>query len=302
MFHHFHDSVHPEGQGSLSANDLEEMLDWLSREHQILNAGEYLFRLEKNTLESHQICLSFDDALCCQVDVALPVLDGRKIEAFFFVYSSPFCGDPDLLEIYRYFRTTKFARMDDFYKEFFSKAKSLHEQIYSNALKSYDESSYLLACPFYTKNDKWFRFLRDQVLGKLEYEKIMEQMMSRHGFDKEAASRNLWMNDQDIRELHGSGHIVGMHSYSHPTVMHKLTAAQQQLEYEKNFEHLRSVLASDPIAMSHPCGNYNEDTLNILKKLGIRIGFRSNNSITGIRSRLEVPRNNHANVYREMKK
>jgi len=61
-------------------------------------------------------------------------------------------------------------------------------------------------------------------------------------------------------------------------------------------------LSTEQIAMSHPCGNYNDDTLRILKRFGIRIGFRSNNSVTHINTCLEVPRNDHANIYREMKK
>jgi peptidoglycan/xylan/chitin deacetylase (PgdA/CDA1 family) len=302
MFHHFHDSIHPRGQGSLSPQDFEEMIDWLAKEHQILDADEYLFHLEKNTLKSNQICLSFDDALLCQIDIATPILDNRKIKAFFFVYSSPFCGDPDALEIYRYFRTTEFSDIDDFYNEFFMQAKSSHEEAYSQALNTYNKNNYLSAYPFYTENDKWFRYLRDETFGKSNYEKIMDQLMLDHQFNKEVASKNLWMSDKNIGDLHNSGHAIGLHSYSHPTTMHNLTGAQQELEYGKDFDHLRSVLNSDPVAMSHPCGNYNDDTLKILRKLRMKIGFRSNSSITHIKSNLEVPRNDHANIYKAMKR
>jgi peptidoglycan/xylan/chitin deacetylase (PgdA/CDA1 family) len=101
------------------------------------------------------------------------------------------------------------------------------------------------------------------------------QLMIKHHFNKESASRNLWMSNENIQELHRSGHIIGLHSYSHPTTLHTLTMKEQELEYEKNFDHLSSILNDKPIAMSHPCGNYNEDTLKILNKFGIRIGFRS---------------------------
>ena len=48
--------------------------------------------------------------------------------------------------------------------------------------------------------------------------------------------------------------------------------------------------------MSHPLGNYNDDTLKILKKLGINIGFRSSLSPSYIKSALEIPREDHANI------
>ena len=53
--------------------------------------------------------------------------------------------------------------------------------------------------------------------------------------------------------------------------------------------------------MSHPCGDYNEITLEILKSMEIDIGFRSNMSIKEMRSPLEIPREDHANVFKEMR-
>ena len=63
----------------------------------------------------------------------------------------------------------------------------------------------------------------------------------------------------------------------------------------------KSELIKKPIrAMSHPCGDYNADTLSILSKMNIKIGFRSNMSVKNILSSLEIPREDHANVLREM--
>ena len=301
MFHHFHDEKHPVGQGSLSVNDFEDMLDWLQAKYQILNADEYLFHLENSSLKKNQICLSFDDALLCQSDIAAPILGKRKITAFFFVYSSPFCGDPDPLEVYRYFRTTNFSNIDEFYKAFFLMVRQSNELVYEEASLKYDSNSYLSAFPFYTLNDKWFRFLRDQVLGRDSYRMVMDQLMSQHKFDVSLASKKLWMSEANVRDLANSGHIIGLHSYSHPTTIHQLDLDAQHAEYEKNFDHLTLLLGESPIAMSHPCGNYNYSTLEILKKFGIKIGFRSNNSVTDIVSNLEVPRNDHANIFKEMK-
>jgi hypothetical protein len=53
--------------------------------------------------------------------------------------------------------------------------------------------------------------------------------------------------------------------------------------------------------MSHPCGNYNDATLDILTELGIRVGFRSNSSIKEIRSNLEIPREDHSNIFKAMR-
>ena len=83
--------------------------------------------------------------------------------------------------------------------------------------------------------------------------------------------------------------------------MSKLNYHEQFEEYQKNYQHLKGIVG-DVVSMSHPCGNCNEDTLKILDKIGIKIGFRSNVNNTEIKSKFEVPRENHANVLRRMSK
>ena len=56
----------------------------------------------------------------------------------------------------------------------------------------------------------------------------------------------------------------------------------------------------DVVCMSHPCGDYNDDTLKILDDMGIRIGFRSSLSETTIKGKFEIPRDDHANIFRAM--
>ena len=50
--------------------------------------------------------------------------------------------------------------------------------------------------------------------------------------------------------------------------------------------------------MSHPCGRYNTQTLQVLRKLGVKTGFRSSMSKIRNQSTLEIPRNDHMNVLR----
>ena len=93
MFHHFHDDFHLPAQGSLSASDFDLMISWLSDRHDILDAQEYMSRFLSRTLKNTDICLSFDDALKCQYDIALPVLRKNNISAFFFMDKSVDSGD-----------------------------------------------------------------------------------------------------------------------------------------------------------------------------------------------------------------
>lgn len=300
MFHHFHSNAHPLEQGSISEQKFEELLDWLSERYVILGAGEFLQKFNVGTLQSGEICLTFDDALKCQFDVAVPVLKRRSIEAFFFVYSSPFLGKPDLLEIYRYFRSTQFLSVDDFYHEFFESAKSSLANEYLDAELAYKDLDYLALFPFYSKNDRWFRYLRNVVLGVRRYDEIMSDIMSRYQFDTSELAGKLWMDNSNLVNMVRDGHLIGLHSFSHPMSMQSLERKVQEQEYHQNFRHLRDVLNSSPISMSHPSGSYNDETLEILDSMKIEIGFRSSFVIKEVMSKFELPRQDHSNVVKIM--
>ena len=300
MFHHFHNEHHLPAQGSLSPSDFTEMIDWLNRNYSLLNASQYKQKFENHTLKGTDICLSFDDALKCQYDIAVPIMKRLGIEAFFFLYSSAFSGNPDLLEIFRYFRTTCFNDIDEFYEDFFEVVKQRDIKEFSNQHSKYLTLDYLSAFPFYTENDKWFRYLRDQYLFGDQYHEIMSDLILKKGFDINLAKQNLWMSEQDLVNIETRGHLIGLHSYSHPTQMSKLSKSEQESEYKRNYDHLSKLIGKPINGMSHPCGDYNELTLNILTEMNIEIGFRSSMSVKEIRSPLEIPREDHANVFKEM--
>jgi len=300
MFHHFHNDKHLPAQGSLSANEFIKMIDWLNKHYSILNATQYTKKFEDGNIKNTDICLSFDDGLKCQFDIAVPVMEKLGIEAFFFVYSSAFSKNPDPLEIYRYFRTSCYSDIDDFYHHFFCSVKQINPEKFSREHSKYSQMSYLAEFPFYTENDKWFRYLRDHYLVGNQYTEIMNDLMIKKDFDLISAKKILWMSEQDLIDTESKGHIIGLHSYSHPTKMSKLSKTDQKLEYQKNNAHLSKLIGKPIKTMSHPCGDYNDITLKILKGIGINIGFRSNMSVKKINSRLEIPREDHANVFKEM--
>lgn len=301
MFHHFFSEVHPKGQGAISADNLDEMLAHLKKTYTILNAHDYQERMKSGQVLDSEICLTFDDALLCQIDVALPVLAAHGIEAFFFVYSSIFNGETDPLEIYRYFRTTKFQSFEDFYPTFEREATNLYPDLVSDALSVFNHDEYLSEFPFYTVHDKQFRYLRNEILEGKKYEHIMDAMMTKLKFDSKTAAESVYMTRSHLLDLNVKGHVVGLHSHNHPTMLHTKSESQQASEYRENFDFISNLLGSKPTSMSHPCGNYNDATLKILRELDVELGFRSNMKQPTVRTALEIPREDHSNIMNELK-
>ena len=84
MFHHFHDDViHKRGQGSISKDEFYKLIRFIGQEN-ILDAEVFLDKLSNNKIKQNEVCFTFDDAIKCQLDIALPVLEDLKNKDLFF--------------------------------------------------------------------------------------------------------------------------------------------------------------------------------------------------------------------------
>ena len=93
-------------------------------------------------------------------------------------------------------------------------------------------------------------------------------------------------------------------------MLENLNYDEQKVEYEKCLSLISNILnksKNEINFMSHPCGSYNNDTLEILNELGIELGFKQimiiepekgmqkiNNSF------LEIARQDHSEIFKRM--
>ena len=308
MFHHFHDDgVHTKSQGSISKDDFYRMIDFIGRDN-ILDANIFLEKLKRNKLKNNEVCFTFDDAIKCQIDIALPVLEDLKIKSFFFVYSSILEDNPDKLEIFRYFRTNCFTNINNFYDNFYSVLDKDLKNFFEDNFKKIQ--SLKIKFPHYSIEDIKFRIVRDVYLKKKQYNEIMFLMMNEKKFSYKEIYPILFFNGKDLKKLDSLGHIIGLHSHSHPTFLEELSYEEQKKEYEQCLSSLSKVLnkqKNEIKVMSHPCGSYNDNTLEILKELGIELGFKQIMTIEKERgmkkinnSSLEVARQDHSEIFKRM--
>ena len=305
MFHHFHDESHPpSGQGSISDKEFEEILNFVGIEN-FIRPDEWITKLRNNDLKENDVCITFDDGLKCQYDICIPILEKYNLKCFWFVYSSVFEGKLGKLEIYTNFRTKYFEKIDDFYELFFNEyEKSEFKKIDKNKLQSFVDKKKSIYS-FYSFNDLKFRFIRDQMLVKNEYEKLMDEIIQEKGIKIADIGKNLWLTDTHLKSLSKNEHEIGLHSYDHPTTLSKLLYEEQYQQYKKNYMHIKQVCNRDVLSMAHPSNSYSEDTLKILKQLGVVCGFRSNMSPPEGKkinpSHLEIGREDHTNILQKIR-
>ena len=308
MFHHFHDNgIHIKGQGSIDKDDFYKIINFIGRNN-ILDADIFFEKFKNNKLKEKEVCLTFDDGIKCQIDVALPILEELKIKSFFFVYTSMFEGKPDNLEIFRYFRMNYFNNVDEFYNSFY--------QVLDEDLKTFFEDNNdkikatKIKFPHYSIEDIKFRLVRDIFLTKSQYKETMLLMFKEKQFNYKDFFKKLFFQKNDLKTLDSLGHLVGLHSHNHPTLLEKLNYDEQKNEYEKCLSSISNILdkpKNEIKYMSHPCGSYNKDTFEVLKELGIELGFKQIMTIEpekGMKkinnSFLEIARQDHAEIYKRM--
>lgn len=295
MFHRFHKSgTKPFGQGSLTDMELDRILNFIGR-NRILTPQEWLFKLKNRSLQKDDLCITFDDGLKSQFDVALPVLDYYGIKAFWFIFSSVFEGGIDRNEVYNRFATTQFTSFDVFVEEFFD-----FNPISQNLLSEYGYDLYAKKLqeeyPFYSANDLKFRFVRNKILCKKDFEITMDNMFEKRGLSVPQCARDLWLTNEDLHNLNAGGHIVGLHSYDHPFAIADLPVAQQEEQYLLNYQHINQVTGKAAECVSHP-------TIDILLGMGVVCGFRANMSPSKGKTinehSLELAREDGANILRD---
>ena len=308
MFHHFHnDNIHTRGQGSISKDEFYKLINFIGKKN-ILDADVFFEKFKQNKLKENELCLTFDDAIKSQIDVALPVLEDLKIKSFFFVYTSMLEGKPNNHEIFRYFRMNFFNSVDEFYMNFY---KVLNKDL-DNFFKINEEVIKNTKIKFtnYTIEDIKFRLIRDKYLKKEEYEIIMLNMMKIKKFDYKKILSNLLFDKNDLKDLNSLGHLIGLHSHNHPTLLESLSYDEQKFEYENCSSIISNIIEKPKNLikfMAHPCGSYNNHTLEILKELGIELGFKQIMIIEPERgmkkinnSFLEIARQDHAGIIKRM--
>ena len=273
VFHNFHNKRSIKLQGSISSFKFEKIIIKLKKNYNLLNADKFYSKLLDGYLSKKDISLSFDDGLKSQYDIAIPILNKYNIKAFFFVFTSSFTNRIDKLELYKYFRSTQFKTIDKFYKNFFLEINKLKKIDLDSVLSKFEKINYLSEFKFYSRNDRLFRYLRDIILNEENYDSIMKLMMKNKKFNKKNVSKKLYFSKQDLKKINKQNHIIGLHSYTHPTNMDKLSYKKQLLEYKKNKQFIEKELKCKVETMAHPCGKFNKNTIKVLKKLNIKLGF-----------------------------
>ena len=84
MFHHFHNKFHKKTQGSISGAQLQKVIEYLQSRYNLINSHEFCQKVIDKKIKKKDVCLTFDDCLKSQFDIAFPILKKKKYFSFLF--------------------------------------------------------------------------------------------------------------------------------------------------------------------------------------------------------------------------
>jgi hypothetical protein len=91
--------------------------------------------------------------------------------------------------------------------------------------------------------------------------------------DEQSFGRELYMNEEQLRCMVECGMHVGSHGYDHYW-LGSLSKIKQEVEIKKSIEFIQQIGGNiNNWTICYPYGNYNEDTISLLKKYNCRLGF-----------------------------
>ena len=254
MLHYFHGGAHKPTQGSLSADDFRRLLDEYG--HRMIDAALWHDLAVGNVL-ADQVCVTLDDGLREAIDVALPVLEERGLTAAWNVPTLPLVGVPLAQEVYRWVRN-QFATMGDFYNA---------------AGGAYViPPEYLAHIAYLSPRDRAFRYIRDEVLSAAEYERLMDFIARANGLTCPITTDH-WLRSSDLWELREAGHVIGLHTHTHPTNITGLSREQQAAEYATSAWILKTIIGEPVTTMSHPNGRVTDFGLDWMRANGITLAW-----------------------------
>ncbi len=274
MFHRFkNEKDQNSANGTLTSKNLTKIINLIGRKR-ILGPKEWIQRMDSGNLLNKDVCFTFDDGLKSQIKIALPILEKFNIKAFWFVHCKTLPNNFDKNEIFSFLIVKKFKNFTNFAYNFLDYIK-INKNVFNSQKFNdyYNEEKKLYK--FHSKIELKYKFLRDIYYSRKKFESTMENFFKKYGINVNKFYKNTWLDKKDLIKLDKKGHVIGLHSYSHPYRMKSLSEKEQKNEYNKNFKYLKSVLKKKPFAMSHPLDSYNDFSLKILKKLKIKCGFRS---------------------------
>ena len=289
MYHYVRDlknSRFPEIKG-LDVELFKEQISYLKKHYHFVTAEQVIAAFKKEEkLPSKAVLLTFDDAYVDHFTNCFPILEHHKIQGCFYppVKAITEHSVLDVNKIHFILAATpknEFNHLLDRIKHFL---KQYQEEYNLQSYEYYFEK--LAVANRFDPKEVIFvkRLLQVELLEKLRNIISSQLFTEAVKMEEEAFSRELYMNKDQMRCMVDCGMHVGSHGYDHYW-LGSLPKDKQNEEIQHAIRFIQEIGGDiKNWTMCYPYGNYNDDTIDILKHNGCQFGLTTRVDLASIDS------------------
>lgn len=248
---------------NLNLESFKNQLDYFQDNIGFLSKEEYKDSI-KTGISKRGVVLTFDDGFKDHHEYVLPELQRRGLWGIFYIPIGQYKTNK-LLGVHRVHYLKGKYGSDFVLKKVLNKFGDLN--IDGSLIQKFDNTTY----HYFDRDDteKTLQRLLNYYLDYPTRDRILDSMMA-DLFDESVIFDDLYLNENEIKNLEKAGNIIGPHTVNHK-VLSRLTYDEQFLEIKESVEFLMNILDMDYKSFCYPYGypsSYNHDTLKIIETLG----------------------------------
>lgn len=278
MYHYVRDlqnSRFPEIKGC-DVHFFKEQVLYIKKHYNPVTVEQVIDAKESGApLPDHAILLTFDDAYADHFTYAFPILEHEHIQGVFFPPVKAVTEHTvlDVNKVHFILASTPTEKIPQLLSELQRMVEQNRGEYNLESFDSYFEKL-AVANRFDTKEIVFVKRLLQVALPEALRRKMAHELFEKSvGMDESMFSRELYMTIDQIKCMVDCGMHVGSHGYDHYW-LGSLSKEKQEFEIAKSIDFINMVGGDvNNWTIGYPYGDYNEDTIALLKQHGCRMGF-----------------------------
>lgn len=277
MYHYVRDlqnTRYPAIKG-LDVRLFREQLAYFKKHYNFVTAAQLIDAYKNGTeLPPKSLLLTFDDAYLDHYTCAFPLLDEYKAQGLFFVPVKAIMNH-EVLIVNKIHHVL--AVCDKDINGLVKQLKGLlvlYEGKDGVQTFEYYFDKLAVANRFDCKEVIFIKRLLQVELQEPIRSTIINQLFNQYVTDDEGAfSRELYMSEDQLKCMQRNGMIIGSHGYDH-FWLGSLAKEEQLSELTQSVKFLKRLgVDMNTLSIGYPYGSHNEDTLDIARGFGFKLGF-----------------------------
>jgi len=285
----------------LEYNKFKSQIDYLTKNFNILSKNQFLEIVDSNKIPyKPSVLLTFDDGYKDHYNYVFPYLLKKKITGSFYAPINPITKktvlDANKIQYILSIGLDPKKIIIDINN--FLVKKSLKKLDIEKIQKKIKKDGTI--SPYDDINTNLIKRVLQYILPKKIRIEIINYLLEKNvKVTEKELSEKLYLNKQEIREMHTNGMDFGSHSVSHPYL--NLCNEKKQIKEILNSKlfYKKLGLNTKNFSIAYPYGSYNANTLKIVRRLKLSYAFIDSPGIINsrnIKNKYTFPRLDGGNI------